>query len=412
MIMLAEIVADVQRNWILYLMIPFISGFIGWITKVIAVKMMFGPLEFKGIGPIGWQGVVPRKAEKMATTAVELMTSKLIKPEEIFARLDPKRIAQEIEVPMMAAAEEITREVAQRYQPGLWEAMPEFAKQKIIKRVKTESPVVVAQIMSEIQRDVTGYFDIKHMVIHNLMRDKRLLNDIFKKVGRQEFRFFGWVGLYFGLAIGIIQMFLWMIFKMPILLPIFGGIVGFTSDWLALYLMFRPTHPKKVLGITLHGMFLKRQQQVASDYADLISKQLLTPANMMEELFRGQMSDRIMDLVHKNVKRMVDEQAGIARPLVVYAVGGDKYIEMKELIAEKILSKLPETMQHMESYAEDAMDIRNTLVERMRKLTPEEFEGMLRPAFKEDEKTLIIVGGVLGVVVGEMQVLLMLPLFK
>lgn len=33
----------------------------------------------------------------MATIAVELMTAKLIKPEEIFARLDPKRIAKEIE---------------------------------------------------------------------------------------------------------------------------------------------------------------------------------------------------------------------------------------------------------------------------------------------------------------------------
>lgn len=410
--MMAEIIADFQRNWILYLMIPFISGFIGWITKVIAVKMMFGPLEFKGIWWIGWQGVVPRKAEKMATTAVELMTSKLIKPEEIFARLDPKRIAQEIEAPMMAAAEEITREVAQRYQPGLWEAIPEAARQRIIKRVKAESPAVVAQIMTEIQKDVTGYFDIKHMVITNLTRDKTLLNDIFKKVGKQEFRFFGWIGLIFGLVIGVVQMLLWLVFKEPWLLPLFGGIVGFTSDWLALYLMFRPQHPKKIMGFTVQGMFLKRQQQVATDYADLISKQLLTPANMMEELFRGQMSDRIMDLVHKNVKRMVDEQAGIAKPLVVYALGGDRYIEMKEVIAEKILSKLPETMKHMEAYAADAMDIRNTLVERMRKLTPEEFEGMLRPAFQEDEKTLIIVGGVLGVVVGEMQVLLMLPLFK
>jgi hypothetical protein len=28
----------------------------------------------------------------------------------------------------MAAAEDITREVAQQYQPGLWEGMPEFVK--------------------------------------------------------------------------------------------------------------------------------------------------------------------------------------------------------------------------------------------------------------------------------------------
>ena len=39
------------------------------------------------------------------------------------------------------------------------------------------------------------------------------------------------------------------------------------------------------------------------------------------------------------------------------------------------------------------------------------FEGMLRPAFKEDEWILIMVGGILGVVVGELQIHLMLPLF-
>jgi len=142
--MFQEMIADFQQNFWLYISIPFISGIIGYVTKVIAIQMMFSPLEFKGLRlfglPIGWQGIVPRKAEKMATTAVELMTSKLIKPEEIFARLDPKRIAKEIEKPLMAAAEDITREVAQQYQPGLWEGMPEFARQKLIKRVQTKAP--------------------------------------------------------------------------------------------------------------------------------------------------------------------------------------------------------------------------------------------------------------------------------
>jgi hypothetical protein len=41
---------------------------------------------------------------------------------------------------MTAAAEEITRAVAQQYQPGLWEAMPEFARQKIIQKNASRSP--------------------------------------------------------------------------------------------------------------------------------------------------------------------------------------------------------------------------------------------------------------------------------
>lgn len=48
--------------------------------------------------------------------------------------------------------------------------------------------------MSEVQRDVNRYFDIKHLVISNLLKDKRLLNNIFKRVGKQEFKFFSNVG--------------------------------------------------------------------------------------------------------------------------------------------------------------------------------------------------------------------------
>lgn len=410
--MFQSIIADFQQHLWLYLSIPFISGFIGYVTKVIAIQMMFAPLEFKGIRlfglPIGWQGIVPRKAEKMATVAVELMTSKLIRPEEIFARLDPKRIAKEIELPMMAAAAEITREVAQEYQPGLWEGMPEFARKRLIRRIQAKAPEIVEHIMTEVQKDVAHYFDIKHMVISNLLKDKRLLNEIFKKVGKQEFKFFSNAGFFFGFGIGVIQMVCWVLFKQPWMLPAFGGFVGFFSDWIALQMMFRPLRPKKILGFTIQGLFIKRQNEVAADYAALISKQLLTSRNMMEELFSGTHSARVIELVSRHVKQEIDLQAGIVRPLVVYAMGGEKYQRLKEQVATRIMAQLPETMKHVESYAEDAMDVRNTLVTRMQQLTPEEFEGMLRPAFKEDEWSLIIVGAVLGFLVGEMQIHLML----
>ena len=403
------LIADFKADMWLYISIPFISGIIGYVTKVVAIKMMFHPIEFWGIKPFfGWQGIVPRKSVKMATIAVDLMTERLIKPEEIFARLDPKRIAREIEVPMMEASEDIVREVMHQYQPGLWEGMPMFMRNSIIKRVKGEAPKIVQTIMSEVQHDVSRYFDIRHMVISNLQKDKALLNEVFQSVGKEELKFFCKAGFVFGFIIGIVQMVCWLVFRQPWMLPAFGGFVGFFSDWLALQMLFRPLHPKKIFGFTLHGLFLKRQHEVAGDYAALISKQMLTPGVMMEELFSGPRSDRVITLLQKHVRRVIDEQAGLARPLVLYAVGTEKYIAMKVTVAERILERLPETMKHMEAYAEDAMDVRNTLITRMRQLTPVEFEGMLRPAFKEEEWILILVGAVLGFMVGEMQITFML----
>jgi hypothetical protein len=65
-------------------------------------------------------------------------------------------------------------------------------------------------------------------------------------------------------------------------------------------------------------------------------------------------------------------------------------------------------MKSMEAYAADAIDIENTLVSRMQELTPEQFEGLLRPAFEQDEWILIAVGAALGFIVGEIQVQVML----
>lgn len=53
--MLQTMIADFQQHFWLYVSIPFMSGLIGYITKVVAIQMMFSPLEFKGIKPF-WVG--------------------------------------------------------------------------------------------------------------------------------------------------------------------------------------------------------------------------------------------------------------------------------------------------------------------------------------------------------------------
>ena len=393
----------------LFLSMPFIAALIGYITKIAAVRMMFQPLEFIGIKPyLGWQGVIPRKAEKMASISVDVMTSKLISIEEIFLRLDPRQIAAEIEKPMLGAVEEITREVLSQHQPGLWEMLPNFVRERLIKRVQSEAPQVVAEVMKDLRQNITQVFDLKHMVINALMRDKLLLNRIFAEVGRKEFKFFGYSGFVFGFIIGVVQMVVWLFYQSPWILPAFGLFIGFASDWLALQMLFNPKRPIKILGLTYQGLFLKRQQEVSRDYARLVSEQIITPANIWEGILTGPGSDKLFALVQKHVEKTVDEQAGIARPLVAFAVGSRQYQQMKKAVTEKLVQTLPATMKHVEGYAEGAMDVRNTLMDRMQRLSPEEFEGMLRPAFKEDEWALITVGAVLGFLVGELQTYMLL----
>jgi uncharacterized membrane protein YheB (UPF0754 family) len=403
-----EILSDFQRNWYVYLSMPVIAALIGYGTKLVAIRMMFQPIEFTGVRPFfGWQGIVPRKAARMAAIACDTMTDRLLSAGEVVSRLDPDRVAKELERPLLEAVDEITREIAAEYDPGLWESLPSQVRDLVVKRVRAETPKVVKAILASVQSDVDSVFDLKGMVVENLVRDKDLLNRIFQEAGRKEFQFISRSGLVFGFTIGLVQMVAWAGLRSPWVMPIFGGLTGWFTDWLALRMIFNPREPKRYFGVfRWQGLFLKRRQEVATDYGDLIAKEIITPHNVLEAVLRGPLADRLFAVVERQVTTALDRQTRLARPLMALTVGSRRYQEIKHSVAEKVMSRMPDTLAYIEDYAEEAMDIRNTLVQKMQELTAEEFEQLIRPAFQQDEWILITVGAVLGFAVGELQVLL------
>ncbi|MEU5265045.1 DUF445 family protein [Amycolatopsis sp. NPDC021455] len=389
---------------------PFIAAMIGYVTKRVAIEMMFRPLEFTGIRPfLGWQGVLPANAERMAATATEMLTTNLVDPKEIFARLDPAQVAKEIEQPLLRVVEDVTREVMETYQPRLWEVLPNGAQQLLLKRVQAEAPKAITKIMREIADNIEDVLDLKHMVVTNLVRDKALLNRLIRDISRPEMRFIARSGIWFGFALGCVQLAVWTLTRSPIVLPLFGLGIGWLTDWLALKMIFLPREPRRFFGLyTWQGVFQKRRDQVAADYGDMIAREIITIPNLLEAVLRGPKSDRLFAMITREVQKTIDAQASVVKPFVAIAVGTKKFQEMKQTAAAKAAERVPETIRFAENYAINALDVRNTIVDRMRKLSALEFEQLLRPAFRQDEWKLIAVGAVIGGLVGELQVLALL----
>jgi uncharacterized membrane protein YheB (UPF0754 family) len=244
-------------------------------------------------------------------------------------------------------------------------------------------------------------------VITTLIADRPLLNRIFQQAGRKEFRFIARSGIYFGGLIGLLQLSLWLAFHEPLIMPAFGLIVGWFTDWLALKLIFNPKRPVDVFGFRVQGLFLKRRREVAAEYGALIAEEVITPDRVLAAVLGGPLSDRVFAMVRREVEASINRQAGFARPLVVLAVGSRRYTEMQRSIASKIMERLPETMVYLKEYARDTMDIRKVLVRRMQDLDEVQFEALIRPAFEQDEWILITVGAVLGFCMGEAQALVL-----
>jgi uncharacterized membrane protein YheB (UPF0754 family) len=391
---------------------PLTYGFVGWFTNWVALKMTFYPIKFWGIFPpyLGWQGIIPRKAYKMASKSVDIITGRLLKIEEVFDKVEPEGIEKELRPLVEEMIQSTTKDVIQQINPNLWNMMPENVKQDIYKQAKAQVPEAFRSIIYELRRNILQVFDLKGMVLKKLAGENvKLVVDMFQSVGGPEFRFIERSGLYFGLLLGMVQIGIWILFPIWWTLPIQGIIVGYLTNYLALEMIFRPYEEKRYFFFFKYqGLFLKRQDEVSKSYAKFVADNILTSRNILEEILYGKAADAVFNIIQNSVIQAVENTATLAQPVISMTVGAEKYKMIRSEIVRRMMALAPKSIERIEDYVTKAMNLEETMYFRMRKLSPQEFESVLRSAFQEDELLLILVGAVLGALVGLGQAISML----
>lgn len=121
------VAAPLQVDWFLrevdwwhFATVPIFTGVVGWLINWTGLIMLFNPIRFHGVripgmrelatilprklqevpgilqGGIGWQGIIPARAAKMGSIAVDKAIAKLGTPAEFYQQLEPTRIAEHI----------------------------------------------------------------------------------------------------------------------------------------------------------------------------------------------------------------------------------------------------------------------------------------------------------------------------
>eukprot|EP00127_Corallochytrium_limacisporum_P005496 Clim_evm13s207 gene=Clim_evmTU13s207 len=406
---------------IIYITLPFTAGVVGYITNVVAVKMTFYPIEFFGIGKpwgffpfencgLGWQGIVPNKAEKMVTIAMDLIRSELLDTKEIFARLDPKIVAQLARPELVKTVKNIIDQVADQEFPELWKRLEPQYKEEIYAVVADDVPNSLPVVMDELRENIDDVFDLTQMVVDETMKDKSKIVELFMTVGKKEVRFIERSGFYFGSVFGTIQTLIYIFLFVEFdyregkywFLPLCGFAVGYVTNYLALLFIFKPRRPTTYCGITLHGVFMKRQAAVAELYADQMTRELLDARTMFHHLMHGKKHKDLFALIHNRVNASFDEFEH--KRFLTVAIGEERYTALGPMVADAIIRDLPNITEIIADYADKAMDVQNTLEDKLKNCTPEQYEALLHPAFEEDEWKLILIGGILGALVGVAQI--------
>jgi uncharacterized membrane protein YheB (UPF0754 family) len=384
-----------------YLSIPFVAGVIGWVTNWVAIKLTFKPLEFVGLRPyLGWQGIIPSKAGKMATIFVDKTMFRLGTLEELFLSMEPEKIADHITKIMDRRLEAYTDEILFYEHPSVWRLLPQTIKDGVYERVREEMPQLVHNLIGEAAEKIDELIDFKHMLVSRLERDKDLLNRLFLEAGSEEFKFIIRSGLYFGFLFGLIQLTVWIFVDAWWVLPGFGVFVGYTTNWLAINMVFRPLNPTRVGPWTVQGLFLRRQKEVAGVWCRLVTTEIITLQHIMYAMLYGPQADRAKEMIKRHIQPVADRVMESYAPAAQVVVGEETLGEIRESVGEKAVAVSTDAFDHWPFNRDRAARAEELLRERMETLPSREFQDLLRPCFQEDEMKLILTGAVLGFLAG------------
>jgi uncharacterized membrane protein YheB (UPF0754 family) len=293
-----------------------------------------------------------------------------------------------------------------REHPTFWENLPASARNMVYERVRKSTPHLVDNLVDDLSANIEDLLDIKSMVIDRLAADKQLLNRIFLECGQREFRFIVNSGFYFGFLFGLIQMSVWYVHQVWWVLPFFGLMVGWGTNWIALNVIFRPLHPHKIGPFTLQGLFLKRQREVAESFCYIITHEILTVGNIINAVLNGHEGERAQNMVRKHIKPLVDETAGLGKAFTQMAFGPTGFATLKSQVGHKAIEISATSFTNPVFEKARAEAVERIMVERMAALSSDEFQDLLRPCFQEDEIKLILVGAALGCAAGFGQLVL------
>jgi uncharacterized membrane protein YheB (UPF0754 family) len=406
------------------LTIPVFTGVIGYVINATGVWMLFNPIRFVGIrlpglapfarvlprklqeipgimhGGLGWQGIIPSRATKMGSIAVDKGIAKLGSPGEFYNKLEPDKIAERILATAEVDIHDTVERIMRREHAQLWSDLPPRLREAAHARVREQLPAIVHSVTEEIGSNIDQLLDVKLMVIRHLEANPALMNRMFTDVGQRELRLMVNFGFVFGFILGIPVIFITKAVPHWWVLPICGVVVGWTTNLLGMQLIFQPVEPRTLWRLKLHGLFLRRQPEVADVYAKIVADEIVTLANIGDHLLNGARADRTRQVLETALRPAVDRATGRAHAAVRVAVGTRQYDAIRDSLAAEAVDYTITPLADPEFNRAQSAAIRALLSERMRALPYSDFVEVLRSAIKEDEWMLYAHGALLGFAAG------------
>ncbi|TAH08294.1 MAG: DUF445 family protein [Sphingobacteriia bacterium] len=192
------------------------------------------------------------------------------------------------------------------------------------------------------------------------------------------------------------------------LIPFISAFIGWFTNWIAIKMLFHPKEPKKILGITFHGIFPKRQKQFAEKLGKLVSNELLSFKDIEEKISNPANISKLMPFVESHIDHFLRVKLSEQMPIISMFIGDKTINQLKEVFLTELTDLFPVIMKNYMNNLQEDLDLEKIVTQKVAGFSSDKLEQILNDIMAKEFRFVEIIGGVLGFLIGLLQVLLTL----
>jgi uncharacterized membrane protein YheB (UPF0754 family) len=189
-----------------------------------------------------------------------------------------------------------------------------------------------------------------------------------------------------------------------LLIPIISAFIGWFTNWIAIKMLFHPREPKKILGITIQGIFPKRQQQFAEKLGKLVSEELLSFADIEKKITDPKNIQQLMPVVEAHIDQFLRKKLADEMPIISMFIGENTIQQLKAVFLKELETLFPVIMQRYMGNLQQQLDLERIVIEKVAGFSTDKLESILVSIMSKEFRFIEILGAILGFVIGLLQV--------
>ena len=192
------------------------------------------------------------------------------------------------------------------------------------------------------------------------------------------------------------------------LIPLLAALIGWITNFIAVKMLFHPQKPLQFLGMTIQGVFPKRQKALAIKLGDLVANELFRMEDVSAKIQSFSTSKENTDAIGKRIEKTIRGKLIETFPMLSMFLSDDMIEKVTHLFRAELEEFITDSTSQLTKDLEKNLNINQMVRSKVSDFSSEKLEGILVSLMKKEFKFIEIIGAILGFLIGCVQVVLTL----